>query len=113
MNRRDLIAGVAGLAAVSVQPAVSETGEKYYIGYQKMGHLGGFFGEQHKNQRTLTTVACVDDSDVEQILISVLVKEGAAKPLDSPVLERALLKHVGTNLISWFKYCRDNGMKTF
>jgi hypothetical protein len=111
MNRRELMTGAAALAAVAVQPAVSETGEKMYKAYDQKNHLGSFFGES-KSSRTMTTVSVVDDPDVEQILISVLVKDGASNPLDSYVIERALLKHVGTNLISWFKYCRDNSMKT-
>jgi len=111
MNRREMLASVGALAAVAIQPTISETGEKTYKAYDQKGHLGSFFGES-KSSRTMTTVSCVDDPDVEQILISVLVKDGASKPLDSYVIERALLKHVGTNLISWFKYCRDNSMKT-
>ena len=109
MNRREVMTCAGASMLLAAVP--SAAGSQPIQEQTKLGHLGSFFGES-KSSRTLTTVSCVDDPDVEQILISVLVKDGAPKPLDSYVIERALLKHVGTNLISWFKYCRDNGMKT-
>jgi hypothetical protein len=55
----------------------------------------------------------VDDPDVDQIKITVRLKEGHyIAGSDSYILERALLKYVGTNLISWFQHCRNTGMKT-
>ena len=105
MNRRDLIAGVAGLAAVAVQPVVAEDGEKYYTAYDQKS--------SEDNRSSLSTTAVIDDPDVEQIKITAFLKKGVnVSGSDSFILERALLKHVGTNMISWFKYCRDYGMKT-
>jgi hypothetical protein len=62
---------------------------------------------------TLTTISTVEDPDVDQIEIRVRLKKGhVQKGLDSFICERALLKHVGTNLISWLQHCRDTGIKT-
>jgi len=60
--------------------------------------------------RTLSVRSTVDDPDVDQIEITVRIKGHAT--LDSYVVERALLKHVGTNLVGWFQHCRDTGLKT-
>jgi hypothetical protein len=68
---------------------------------------------QTKGYKTLSTTSVVDDPDVDQIEIKVRLKLGRTpKGLDSFVIERALLKHVGTNIMSWFQHCRDTGIKT-
>ena len=107
MNRREAITGSVILAAGALLPGTNISAE------ENVGSPVHGFSSASPNQKYLTTTAVVDDPDVEQIKITVLLKEGHGVPgVDSYVIERALLKHVGTNLISWFQYCRDNGMKT-
>ena len=63
-------------------------------------------------ESSLSTISTIEDDDVGQIKVTVYLKKGYKKPLDSYVVERALLKHVGSNLLPWFQYCRNTGRKT-
>jgi len=102
MNRREAMAGTAALAVGSLLPGTNLSSQ------QELG-----FKDPNEGRVSLTTVATVDDPDVDQIKITVRLKEGHyIAGSDSYILERALLKHVGTNLISWLQHCRNTGMKT-
>lgn len=102
MNRREAIAGSAALAVGALIPGTNLSAE------QEIG-----FKDPNEGRVSLTTIATIDDPDVDQIRITVRLKEGKhVSGSDSYIVERALLKHVGTNLIDWFKYCRNTGMKT-
>lgn len=98
MNRREAITGSAALAVGSLLPGTNLSN-----------------AQDLKDDRvSLSTVTVVDDDpDVDRITIQVRLKKGKTVPgSDSFLCERVLLKHIGTNLIPWFKYCRDHGMKT-
>jgi hypothetical protein len=102
MNRREVVTGTAALAVGALLPGTNLSSQ------QEMS-----LQSPEANRVTLTTVATVDDPDVDQITIKVRLKEGHhVSGSDSYIVERALLKHVGTNLIPWFQHCRDTGMKT-
>lgn len=102
MNRREAMAGTAVLAVGALLPGTNLSSEEDMS-----------FKSPEANRVSLTTVATVDDPDVDQIRITVRLKEGHhVAGIDSYIVERALLKHVGTNLISWFQHCRNTGMKT-
>ncbi len=103
MDRREVLTGSAAVAIGALLPGTNLSSA------QELS-----FNSPDANRVTLTTVSTInDDPDVDQIEIRVRLKEGhQVAGSDSYICERALLKHVGTNLISWFQYCRDNGMKT-
>ena len=102
MNRREAMAGSAALAVGALLPGTNMSAEQE-------------LSTTHPDSGcvSLTTVSYVDDPDVDQIKITVRLKKGKTiQGSDSYIMERVLLKHVGTNMIHWFKYCRDNNMKT-
>ena len=102
MNRREAVMGSAALAVGALLPGTNMSAE------QELSTTDPNYGRVH-----LTTVSWIDDPDVEQITVKVLLKKGKTiRGSDSYIMERALLNHVGQNLIPWFKYCRDNNMKT-
>ena len=107
MNRRDVITGAVAAAAIAVAPRKTE-GDMI-----RMVHEGVTYNIPTGQPKTMTTKATLrDDPDVSQIKITITLKEGYKKPLDSYVIERALLAHVGQNLMPWLQHCRDNGLKT-
>lgn len=103
MNRRDAFVGSAALAIGTLLPGTNLVAEQNLLS-----------GEKEPNQVSLSTTAVIDDDpDVEQIMIQVRLKKGkTVQGSDSFLCERALLKYIGKNLLPWFQYCRDNGMKT-
>ena len=110
MNRREAITGT--LAAAVSLPLAAQNHPQVEVQNELLRSL--WTQDRYAGQKSLTITELVhDDPDVQEISISVLLKKGKQmKGLDSYVLERVLLKHIGTSMISWFQHCRDNGMKT-
>jgi hypothetical protein len=103
MNKSEAIAESEESVVGSLVPGMNRSAEQNLLQ-----------GEKEPNQVSLSTTAVIDDDpDVEQIMIQVRLKKGKiVQGSDSFLCERALLKHIGKNLIPWFQYCRDHGMKT-
>lgn len=53
----------------------------------------------------------IEDEEVEQVKVTVTVKEGVTNP-SSFIVERAVLKFAASHIPSWAKYCIDNEKKT-
>lgn len=103
MNRREAIAGSAALAVGAVFPGTNLSAEQDLS-----------LGKSDNRVRYHTTSIIFDDPDVDQIEMTIRLKEGKTiAGSDSFLMERVVLKHVVPGFLPWFKYCRDNGMKTF
>ena len=64
------------------------------------------------NRRTFSIQSVIDDSEVEEIRITVFLKSDAADKVDSFVIEGAVLKWASTHIPSWVNYIRKNSMTT-
>jgi hypothetical protein len=84
MNRRDLVAGAVALAAAAVQPAISETGEKYYTGYDR--RKPEFPAHNSGATKTYYEIAPLrDDFPVHSVRVTVTLKDDAPDGFWHPV----------------------------
>jgi hypothetical protein len=64
------------------------------------------------SQSSLSAVACIDDKEVDQITITVRLREGLDERPSSTVIERVTAKWLADSAFSWIKHCIDTNQKT-